>query len=434
MRKIRIGANAHAARLPSGEWLRVERWIEELSPSQDYTKPIYLDPVSIVLGELRCVIETGNAPWWVASARPPFDPEDRQFLYLLWQGSAEWLLRIARTERNRLPQSMEPLEVRLLPVPDTITDAPSDIEVTVAPGIPVVTVILPPAFPERLMTVDNSGEAILVSVLIDALLAARGHQMPDADKSAWLAEIMVHPNLKMLHVTPGGDYGFAADLVADRMYLRFLQQTDMAAAAQFMRDALAKAPGSGVNMDTDRVSGKEAVGAVLHNAVDVHWARCKAIFRTLDREQTLILLCRLIEAIHRERVSSERGAPARLQHYAESPEYELLARATMGRRDRTFQAYRVVAEMALCECPDVGGRVPELTDIDALAAEVATLIHMAHDSDAVERELVPAGLYFRPDGAMLPDAGGAAAFIQSYTLDCFGESVALDVEFLSQHV
>ena len=196
MRKIRIGANAHAARLPSGEWLRVERWIEELSPSQDYTKPIYLGSGLDRTRRTALRHRDWECSRWVASARPPFDPEDRQFLYLLWQGSAEWLLRIARTERNRLPQSMEPLEVRLLPVPDTITDAPSDIEVTVAPGIPVVTVILPPAFPERLMTVDNSGEAILVSVLIDALLAARGHQMPDADKSAWLAEIMVHPNLE----------------------------------------------------------------------------------------------------------------------------------------------------------------------------------------------------------------------------------------------
>ena len=115
MLQIRTNNNPHATVLPSGEFLRVERWVEDLSPSQDYTKPIYGNPLSIVLGELRSVVETQYGPWWVASARPPFDPQDRQLLYLIWQASAEWLLRIARRAAGRLPCSTPPLEIRILP-------------------------------------------------------------------------------------------------------------------------------------------------------------------------------------------------------------------------------------------------------------------------------------------------------------------------------
>lgn len=166
--------------------------------------------------------------------------------------------------------------------------------------------------------------------------------------------------------------------------------------------------------------------AVLNAAVDVHWNCCKTLLNSLNREKTLVLLSRLIEALHRERFSSERGGPARLQHYAESPEYSDMARITMGRRDRSFQAYRVVAEMALCECPLSSGRVPGLTDVDRLAATVAALIEMAQNSDAVDRGLIEPELNFRADGAIEFSDGGAAAFTQSYILACLDKSIALD--------
>jgi len=429
MLQIRLASNPHAMPLPSGEWLRVERWLEELSPSQDYSKPIYLNPVSIALGELRSVVETQYGPWWVASARPRFDPQDRQLLYLIWQASAEWLLRIARSSAGRLPAStQQSLEIRLLPVPETIPDAPDDIEFVLAEGIAVVTITLPPLFPDKLMTVDNSGERLLIAALIDGVLTALRQTLPDEVKARWLAEVAADPNLKMIHLTPGGDHGYAADLVAERLPLRFLQQTDMAAAERFMRDALEQIPAAGVPQGTETVSGQAAVRAVLNSAVDVHWSRCKTLLNSLDRELTLVLISRLIEALHRERVSSERGGLARLRHYAESPEYSDLARITMGRRDRAYQAYRIVAEMALCECPLAGGRAPGSTDIDILAAEVATLIEVAHNSDGVERGLIKPELDFRADGAIELVEGGALACIQSYILACLSESIALDVD------
>ena len=428
VRKIRLETNPHATPLPTEEWLRVERWVEELSPSQDYTKPIYLDPFSIVLGELRAVVETKYGPWWVASARPPFDPQDRQLIYLIWQAAAEWMLRIAQSGFSRIRASTKPLEIRLLTVPETIIDAPDEIEFVRAKDAAIVTIILPPRFPDKLMTVDNSGERLLIGALIEGILIVLDQPLSDKDKSQLLAEVAANPDLKMIHVTADGDHGFAADLVTERLSFQFLQQTDLTAARRFMREALELIPSSGVTRQTGVVSGQAATRAVLHSAVDVHWSCCKTILNTLDREHTLILVSRLIEALHRERVSSERGALARLRHYAESREYSDIARITIGRRDGSFLAYRVVAEMALCECPLSGGRVPGLTDIDRLAAETAELIEIAHNSDTVARALIKPELGFRADGAIEMADGGASVFTQSYILACLGESIALDID------
>ena len=427
MRLIRLRSNVHATPTPTGEWLRVERYVEKLAPSQEYKRPLYVDPIAMALGKLCSVLETSYGPWWVAAARPPLDPQDQQLLYLLWQAAAEWLLRIARCGADRLTEVTRPLEIRLLPLPDTALDAPDEIEI-LEEDEAIVTIVLPPSFPDRLMTVDNAGEKLLIRALIDGLLLALHHPLPDETRVQWTAEVAANPNLKMIHITRDADYGFAADLLADRFALRLLQATDIETAKRFMREALESILASGVIKATESVSGKAAVKAVLNTAVDVHWDRCKALLTTLDREKTLVLISRLIEAVHRDRVASERGGPARLLHYSESPEYTYAAPILMGLRDRSFHAYRVVAEMALCECPSLGGRAPGLTDIDALAAEVAALIEIAYNSDGVERDLIDARLSFRPDGAIEFANGGAGAFIESHTMACLNESLALDVD------
>jgi hypothetical protein len=428
MRMIRRVTNRHASPLINGEWLSVERWVEDLSPSQDHTKPIYLNAISMPLGELRAVIETDFGPWWVATARPPFDPEDRQLMFLVWQAACEWLLRIGRSAQGRLPPGATPLEVRLLLTPDTITDAPEEIQFVQAEGMAGLTIIFPPSLPDRLMTVDNAGEKTLVAALLDAIFKLRRHAMQDAQRVAWIGELTADPNLKMIHVTPGSDHGYGADLIAEKTALRFLQETDLAAARRFVRDELAGLRLAEVEANREKVVGKADVHDVLNAAVDVHWYRCRSMLKGLDRNATILLVSRVIEALLRERTATERSGVARHIHYAESPEYEEMAQLNMGRRDQSYQAYRIVAEMAFCESPTEGGRKPGLTDIDRIAAEVATLIEVAHNSDAVDRDLITPTLYFRPDGALAMAQGGAAALIHDYILANFGESLALDVD------
>ena len=428
VRRGRSMRSAHAVPLPSGEWRWVERWIKERTPSQDYTSPLFIDLILLPQGGLRCVVETAHGPWWVVLARPPLDQEETRFLYLLWQGAAEWLLRIGRAAATRLPPRSEPLEIRLLPVPESITDAPPNVEVAVTDDHSVVTLIFPPSFIDGLVTVDNSGEVVLVTALIDAVLAASGTLLGDTEKAKWLAEVVPDTTLKMLHRTVEYDVEFAVDYIADTIPFRTLQATDMESAQRFMRDALSQMDSTGVDMGTQCVEGDQQVGRVLHAAVDIHWERCQALLRTLDREQTLVLLARLIEATHRDRVDAERGALARISLYADSPEYESLSRELKGNRAGAVLVYRVVTEMALCECPLQGRRRPGLTDIDLLAAEVITMIQVAHDSDAVQRGLTTATLNFGANGDIVPEDGGAQAFIRSYIVACLGESIAFDID------
>jgi len=425
---VRTIRNAHATPTITGEWMRVERWVDLDAPTSEYSKPIYLDPISMVLGELRSVVETDQRSWWVASARPPFDPEDRRYLYLLWQSAAEWLLVLARSAGERLAEHRGVLEIRLLPVPASIIDAPERIEYRCADDLPCVTIILPPKFVEDLSTVDNRGEASLVRALALAITKAWKIELSEASLETWVSDVTRDPALKMMHMTLTADLGLAVDLVTERTPFRLLQSPDLATASLHFRDALALVPESGVTQSTKRVERRVPVTLLLHAAVDVRWSRCRNLIRKLDRSKLLVLISRLIEALQRHRVDAERSALARTRLYAESPDIDTSAKFTIGRRDGAFRAYRIIAEMAICEAPLTGGRVPGLSDVDTLAAEIMLLVQAADLSDAVRFGLVTPILNFLPDGSIEAENGGAERFMRDYLITCLGESVAMDID------
>ena len=420
-------SGAHAALLPSRQWHRVERWIEEDPLSGEFAKPIFIDPIALAV-ELRGVLESEHGSWWVVVARPPFDLEDRRFLFLLWQAGLEWLFRIARTAGVRLADSRGPLEIRLLPVPKTIQDAHPDIELVPVEDAPVVTIIVPPPFIGTLATVDNAGEATFVGALVDGVLAAYDVVMDASARREWIQELVADPALKMIHVTLRSDALAAVDLIPDRIPLRFLQTSDLGVADRHMQDELAKQPNSGVSLQIKHIQGRTAVHDALNAAVDVHWMRCRAQLSGLDRIATLDLVSRMIEAVHRDRVDAEHGALARTRLYADSSEYDSWAKLRMGKRDGAFNVYRVVAEMALCESAPTGGRRPGVSDIDAIAAEVWALIQLAHFSDGVMQNLVTPEFDFRPDGTIVPKNGGVETFLRDYIAASLGESIALDID------
>ena len=244
----------------------------------------------------------------------------------------------------------------------------------------------------------------------------------------WVAEVTRDPALKMMHMTIAADLGMAVDLVTERIPYRCLQAPDLASASLHFRDALALVPGSGVIQSTWRIQGNQQITELLHAAVDIRWLRCRNLLRELDRTKLLVLVSRLIEALQRHRVDAERSALARTRLYAQSPDIDVWATFTMSQRDSAFRAYRIVAEMAICEARLTGGRTPGLSDIDMLAAEIVLLIQAADLGDAVRFGLVVPSIGFLPDGSLDAENGGAETFMRNYLIACLGESVVMDID------
>lgn len=423
----RESRKVHAALMPTGEWLRVETRTQIDSPMSELDKPIFFDPISLVLGELRGVVESEYGSWWLVMGRPPTDAEERRFLYLLWEGAKEWLFRIARSASRRFREFNHSLEIRLLPVPESIKDAPDEVEFVETKGVSIITVVLPYSFVAGLIRADNAGEAVLVFSLLKSLSILTKNSLSDHELERWVAELMAEQSLKMLHITGRGDAGFAVDLETDRIPARLLQESDLMSAGRGVYAELLQAGAVSVGIQ-ESISETDDIIHALNGAVDVHWARCRKLLADLDKFSTLELALQQIEGIHRDRVEAERAAAARVAYFSDSPDYEIWAKLRIGRRDAAFQSYRVLAEMALCEAKESGGRLPGLSDIDAIAANISHLISAAHNSDRVKRSLDTLKISFNPDGSIVTRSENAESGLFNYHLASLGESIAKDID------
>ena len=113
MRESRQRASAHAVETINRSWARCERLDKDAVTSQELTKPVYADASAVDAGTLRGVVETTHGTWWLTVGHPPPDPDERHFIYLLWQTGLDWLVRAAHTSAGRLAATNEPIELEL---------------------------------------------------------------------------------------------------------------------------------------------------------------------------------------------------------------------------------------------------------------------------------------------------------------------------------
>lgn len=417
----------HGAPAVDGSWERVERYLTFGAPSEELAKPIFFQPLAISSNTMRYVVE-GDGAWWVTTARPAFSNEDRQYLFLLWQTVSEWMLLLQRHPLNPLAGRLERFELRLLPVPEQIADAPDHFELKPVQDYPVVTLITPPRLIQDMAAPGNAGEAALVNAIAEAAIMASNISISDAQRGAWVAEITNDPALKMMHVTWSADTGLAVDLVADRPSFRPLSSHDLI-EANFNACSL---PDAEQLPTSSTIDDPRAIQAFLNNVVDARWQRCRTMLAELDRADTLKLVSRQIEAALRERALDARGALARTRYYAASQAAGWTIHK-MSERDMAFRAYRVLAEMAVCECPLGGGRTPGLTDIDAIAAEIFHLVIEAEYSDAIKYKLVSGHVERLPDGSLQLGATDAQISMPDYLRASLQEVVDVDVESYAEH-
>lgn len=422
--KVRKYRNAHGVKDITGQWVLVERYIDLEEPVDETSRSIFYQPFAHLSGRLRNVIEVGGSSWWIEMARPPLSVEDYQYIYLLWQTTTEWAFRLAKAQSNPLNfGEARSFQIRLLPVPNDILDAPQDFEFEYIEDYSTVTVIVPTNFIERLITPDNEGEVLLVRAIANAACMAFGNIRSEEAITSWIEEVTKEPSLKMMHVTYSADIGLSIDQVADRLSYRYLQTSDLLRAARSARRILDPELAGQINSPN-----RSSVIACLNSIVDARWRRCRTQLQKINRTALLTLVMRQIEGIHRDRVNDERAALARTSFY--SPGYDLgnWMVEKISKRDAAFRTYRVLAEMAVSESPLNGGRAPGLSDIDSIAAEIFLLTLTAEYSDAIKYELMPGRIAFKSDGALELDSEGATISIPEYLHASLAEVSNVDIE------
>ena len=93
------------------------------------------------------------------------------------------------------------------------------------------------------------------------------------------------------------------------------------------------------------------------------------------------------EAAIQDREHWSRTAQAILALYTPTDDVHAIAQEQELDRSQASLAARTIVEMAICECPEVGGRPLSRWTMDELLAKAVLLIKVAMDSDAINGDL-----------------------------------------------
>ena len=105
-----------------------------------------------------------------------------------------------------------------------------------------------------------------------------------------------------------------------------------------------------------------------------------------------------MRAVIHDRDHWRRTAQALAALYASSEDVIAVSGKREADRATVAISARTVLEMAICECPETGGRQLSRWELDELLARTTLLLEVATDSDAVKNDLVAPRINLHPNG------------------------------------
>lgn len=420
---LRCLIDAHVARGPGdGRWLEVQRAALDVFFEEVERLPLYTSVADAASGRPVSCVETPTRPWWVSLKRSATSPIGRSLEYQVWDAAQNWTLRAAPRLEALLPSlPAGPIDVRVsvpgadtlgagLPAPDAPYGPPS-VATHIAGA--VIEVSCGADYLQSFGRAENLGERLLVAAIVRGAAALSGATLADDLIEAVVMEVVGSIEARFFHMipprTPSGLIYAAAGVGRPRL----LQDENVA----WSRLGLAQA--AGWSGGPGPLSAEDAP-VVLNAAVEAIWGRVSALMKALDREGLTACALDNHDRVAWERVQWSQTASALLALYRDQGDVVAAFNRLESQRSMASLASRVIAEMAVCTCPEAGGRKVGRADFDAMLADVGVLIDCANQSDAIHWGLIGAMPVVNPNGSLSFDRSFQESQQRPY-VDAHGE-------------
>jgi len=414
-KNVRRSRDKHAINTLSGKWMACERYGRNSFFDSRTMRPIYVCTDVVEYSTLAAAVETEKGARWLISVGISFNERQRAQSYRIWSDFLDSFAEVALFV-DQGPSSALATVVEIFLDSSSIIDIQaavhSDLDVLsdaasiVAKEEGRAEIRLPANFFSGFQKVGNEGERALIGTFVRALESAAGLHTPWAADFVERAVDAALPSdgARLVHI-------FSSKLKSDYLIWnasrkpRWLKQVD----AAFVKINLAPEPPTKPTV----IAGIDACTATLNGYVSRIWEEIKASLNGLDLDSMLRASFCSTEAIYTDRLHWRRTARAVLSLNDVSEGFEA-AFTREQERNRTSLATRILAEMALCECPLSGGRLVCDSEFDLLVARVSLLIEVASDSDAIRGNLAPGRMSVFPNGEYEIDRSYQAAIMRPF--------------------
>jgi hypothetical protein len=418
--KMRTRYDFHAVpRRNPDAWVPVRRYnIDPFFKELEETA-IYADEQAVSRdGRLRGIVETDRRQWWLSTVDCYENGLHRDTQFRIWEALLFWLPKlivVAEAELDRLPEG--PVEI-LLRFSDleswrsqTFRDLPgsfTEIGVRIVRRVPIIEITVPAGFLRRFAEPKNVGERGLVDACFKGLAAMAG-RLADFNRSVAVDRVLLNDDARFFHMVYAQDFRQQAGSL-DRIKTRFIPDGDFNFASVGLAQRIVGQPSD--------IDGPKRCNDFLHRVVDDSWERIRSILQNLSRQCVIVRALRNVEAVEQDRHQWEMTAKAVLATHSDQDSVVNAAHERENKRSEAALASRIIAEMAVCTCPDTGLEISE-AHFDTLLGLIRLLLYAATSSDAITYGLTPARLRVYPNGEFTADDDYYKHIVGPYTSEQF---------------
>jgi hypothetical protein len=393
----RLRLDTHAAyRADSQSWVTVCR-VNPLSYFKDDQLSLrYGAPNFAAQGLLAGAIVTPQRTWWIDCNARLYPDADRLYLMKVWETANIWMARVAAIAEQQLhtPVSQNPIITLNVSGVAAIKDWSMSALESVTPVTEFATeidshgftVMIPAAFVTMGRSPENRAEMFLAKALVTGAARLGGKLLSGSEAEAEIAALHVSPDERHMHTIVASDH---------RDYLREFAQDDF----HLLGDADTHFADADVAYEAGftgpiLIEGRDEANDCLKKIVDAFWQRCKRDLERLDRCSLVIRCLSNNEAVLAEQENWTRTRRAVAALHKDREDVLSASLSVRQKMDRTQISNRLLVEMAICTCPEVGGREANQENIDHLCAQVLQLSATAQEADAMRAEAIPPWVRF----------------------------------------
>jgi hypothetical protein len=391
--KARLRLDTHAAYRPDfRSWVTICR-VNPLSYfKDDLLKLRYGAPDLAAQNLLAGAVATKERTWWLDCAPSKYPDADRHYLFKIWETALIWLERVVTVAEQQL--LWEPRRNPIVTLDLSDIGAMKDWNVSTIEAMASVnafeteldghgfTIKVPAAFVSMGRSPQNFAERLFSKAFVFGASCLGGKGLSDAEVEQAIESLQISPDERHMHTLVATDA---------RDYLREFGERDF----ELIKDADVHFADAGIGYEVgiseptvieDREQGRE----FLNSVVDAFWMRCRRRLQTIDRRSLVVRCLRTNEAVIAEQDDWTRTRRAVAALHKDQADVLSASQTAREKMDRTQISHRLLIEMAICTCPELGGREATQEDIDYLGAQILQMSATAQESDAMRAGAIPA--------------------------------------------
>ncbi|HHY39198.1 MAG TPA: hypothetical protein GX507_09770, partial [Clostridia bacterium] len=264
---------------------------------------------------------------------------------------------------------------------------------------------------------ENTGERLVLRGIAKALVSLHQGVTGAVDETVLcdlMSKVIGDSGMRVLHL-------FRTHYPIEYLLSRPDQRPIFLAREDFVFSKLRLSEGGTVARPGTSIKSKCECNQFLHRLVDKVWNQLRNLLHQFDRASVIREVLRVHEAVIQDRDQWRRTAQAVLAFYKPGEDVFAVAQERESHRGDVALAARTILEMAICECPNVGGRQLSRWDLDELLAKAALLVEVATDSDAIHNDLVEPRIDLHPNGEYTIDRGFHSTVIKPFLTAYFRE-------------